>query len=136
MDNSISHLLTDSDIVATLSGLRALLSPRGVILVSVRDYTNVDRSPTSIHPYGVRTRQGRRFRLSQEWEWYDASHYHTTMLVEEETQGSWGEIVRTNAAYYAVPIARLLELMGQAGLEAERVAESLFFQPVLSGGAT
>ena len=131
-DNSLPHLLTDSDIAETLRGLSSLLSPGGIILVSVRDYEDVDRSPTSVHPYGERNRDGRHFRLSQEWTWYDVSHYRTTMLVEEQTHGSWADLVRTDTAYYAIPLARLLEIMRDSGLEARRVAESQFFQPILA----
>ena len=118
-DNSVPHLLTDADIVATLEGFRRVLAPGGVVLLSIRDYEDVDRSPTSIHRYGERTRDGARFRISQEWEWYDASHYRTTMVVEREEGSGWQEVVRTDAAYYAISIPALLELMCGAGLEDE-----------------
>lgn len=134
-DNSLPHLLTDADILTTLRGVTDLLAPGGVVLISVRDYEEVDRSPTSVHPYGERLRGGHRFRLGQTWEWYDAVHYRTTMVVEERRRKVWKEVVRTAAAYYAITIPRLLELMGQAGLSAERVGEPPFFQPVLRGDA-
>lgn len=133
MDNSVPHLLTDSDILTAFRGFRSLLSAEGVVLISVRDYAAVDRSPRSTHPYGVRTRSGRRFRSSQEWVWYDDAHYRTTMRVETEVEGGWREVVRTEAAYYAVSIARILDLMAEAGFEAARVTEPGFFQPVLRG---
>jgi SAM-dependent methyltransferase len=134
-DNAVPHLLTDADILATFRSLSSLLSPGGVILVSVRDYGEVDRSPTSVHPYGEHVRGGHRYRMRQEWEWYDASHYRTTMIVEARRQQEWEVVVRATAAYYAIPIPRLLELMRQAGLRANRVQEPQFFQPVLRGGA-
>ncbi len=134
-DNSVPHLLTDADITATLRGLSEVLVPGGVILLSVRDYDGVDRSPTSIHRYGERTRQGSRYRMSQEWEWYDPSHYRTTMIIEREQEKRWREVVRTVAAYHAISIPRLLELMEGVGLDARRVEEPPFFQPVLRGRA-
>jgi len=134
-DNSIPHLLSDSDVMATLEGFKQVLAPGGIVLISVRDYERVDRSPTSIHRYGERTRDGARYRMSQEWEWYDAEHYRTTMVVEQEEDGGWREVVRTVAAYYAIPIPALLELMRSAGLKSERVDEAPFFQPVLRGRA-
>lgn len=133
MDNSIPHLLTDDDIVATCRGVRTLLAPDGVFLISVRDYSGVDRAPRSSHPYGVRARSGRNYRLGQEWEWYDDEHYRTTMVVEVERGDGWEEVARTDARYYAVSIARLLELMSEAGFHATRVGGSPFFQPVLRG---
>jgi 2-polyprenyl-3-methyl-5-hydroxy-6-metoxy-1,4-benzoquinol methylase len=134
-DNSIPHLLTDSDIILTFRGLSKLLAPDGVILVSIRDYDQVDRSPSSVHSYGERSRQGRLYRLSQQWEWYDRSHYRTTMIVEEMRRDRWEELVRTVAAYYAISTDRLLALMREAGLRANREHESGFFQPVLRAGA-
>lgn len=132
-DNSLPHLLTDADILATLKGLSALLAPDGVVLVSIRDYDSVDRSPRSIHSYGERVRRGRRFRVSQEWEWYDPSHYRTTMIVEGEAGAAWEPVVRVGAAYYALSVDRLLELMGEAGMTADRVEDADYFQPVLRG---
>jgi hypothetical protein len=73
--------------------------------------------------------------MRQEWEWYDASHYRTTMVVEREGESEWKEVVRTVAAYYAVSIAGLLELMRGVGLRSERVDDPPFFQPVLRGRA-
>ncbi len=135
LDNSVPHLLTDAEIVSAFRGMSGLMAPEGIILISVRDYDAVDRSPTSIHSYGERVRGDRRFRMRQEWEWYDESHYRTMMIVEESRRAGWEEVVRTAAAYYAIPISRLLELMGEAGLKAARVEDAEFYQPVLRGRA-
>jgi hypothetical protein len=132
-DDSVPHLLSDADITAALRGFRDLLAPGGTILLSVRDYDEVDRSPTSTHRYGERVRRGTCYRMSQEWEWYDPSHYRTTMVVEQREQGGWKEIVRTVTAYYAIPVQRLLQLPLNVGLTAHRVEEEAFFQPVLRG---
>jgi len=134
-DNSVPHLLSDADIVATLARFRQVLAPGGIVLLSVRDYEDVDRSPTTIHRYGERTRDGMLYRMSQEWEWYDASHYRTTMVVERREGSGWRQVVRTVAAYYAIPVSALLELMRGVGLISERVDDPPFFQPVLRGRA-
>lgn len=88
-DNSVPHLLSDDEIVATFRGLANLLAPGGTLLISVRDYSRVDRAPTSFHSYGERTRGGRIFRLGQEWRWLDACHYTTTMTIETMENGIW-----------------------------------------------
>jgi SAM-dependent methyltransferase len=135
MDNSIPHLLTDADIVTALAGFRRLLAPGGIVLISLRDYESVDRSPQSVHPYGERMRNGRRYRMSQHWDWYDASHYCTTMVVEEKRGDAWHETARSATEYYAISIPRLFELMAQSGLTARRVETPGFFQPVVRGCA-
>jgi hypothetical protein len=139
-DNSVPHLLTDVDILTALRGFREVLAPDGQLLISVRDYEQVDRSPSSVHPYGERIRAGRRFRVTQHWKWEGPSHYRTTMVIEEQHHGEWRQVTRTVAAYYAIPIYRLMALMEEAGFEASRVEDPQFFQPVIraslrSGGS-
>jgi len=133
LDNSVPHLLADEQIVAALSGFRSLLAPGGSVLVSVRDYGAVDRTPTSVHPYGERTRDGRRFRAGQRWEWTGPDHYRTTLTVEEETESGWTTRMVVSAMYYAIPIPRLLDLFRRGGLRAEVVEDAGYFQPVVRG---
>jgi SAM-dependent methyltransferase len=132
-DNSLPHLLDDAAIAEALRGFVELLAPCGTLLVSVRDYDNVDRAPLSVHPYGERARAGRRFRLWQEWSWVDALRYRTALVIAERVGDDWIERVRTDALYYAVPIYRIIELMCDAGLRDCSVSEIAFFQPVLVG---
>jgi SAM-dependent methyltransferase len=134
-DNSIPHLLTDAEIRASFSEFGRLLAPGGQLLVSVRDYASVNREPSSFHDYGERVRDGRRFRLGQQWQWRGPTHYRTTMMIEESIGQSWTELIRTDAEYYAVPVERLLQLMAEANFVATLVHDVPFFQPVLSGGA-
>jgi hypothetical protein len=132
-DNSIPHLSSDAEIARALRGFQDLLGPEGLLLLSVRDYSQVDRSLESSHPYGERTRDGRRFRLRQDWKWIDDAHYHTTFVIEEQADTGWGEVVRTVAQYYAIPLSRLLTLLEDSGFTARVVTEVQFYQPMLMG---
>jgi 2-polyprenyl-3-methyl-5-hydroxy-6-metoxy-1,4-benzoquinol methylase len=134
-DDSIPHLLTDAEIEASFAGFSKLLAPGGRVLISVRDYSLVNREPSSFHDYGERTRDGGRFRLGQEWLWRSPSHYRTTMVIEELVAGAWTAVVRTDAEYYAVSVEGLLELMRKAHLIPHLVEDVPFFQPVLRAGA-
>lgn len=133
MDNSLPHLLTDSEISIALGQFREVLDPGGLILISVRDYAEIDRTPKSVHPYGERHRRKRKFRLGQNWEWLDSSHYRTTLLIEEFREGGWERICETLSTYYAISIPRLLELMEVAGFGSCGQSDVQFFQPVLTG---
>jgi len=133
MDNSLPHLLTDSEISAALGQFHRLLNPGGLVLISVRDYETVDRTPRSSHPYGERVRGTTKFRLEQEWEWLDPEHYRTTFLIEESRDGGWERVCQTHSTYYAIPIPRLLELMEAVGFVSCGRSEVPFFQPVLAG---
>jgi SAM-dependent methyltransferase len=132
-DNSVPHLLQDRDIVESFSGFFELLGEGGMLVISVRDYDAVDRSPRSIHPYGERTRAGRTFSLRQEWSWLDSSRYRTTFVIDERVATGWSEVLRSQADYYAIPVNRLLGLMSEAGFSSCRVADVPFYQPVLVG---
>lgn len=142
-DNSIPHLQTDEEIESAMREFFRLLRSGGLFLLSVRDYAAVDRTATSRHPYGIRTRGGRSFRLAQEWSWADDEHYRTILTVEErETaedgtdrtgESDWMEVMRTETQYYAVSVDRLLELMEATGFTDCGRSEEEFYQPVLVG---
>jgi SAM-dependent methyltransferase len=132
-DNSIPHLQNDEEIADSLGQFRQILAPGGLLLLSVRDYDKVERTPESFHPYGERRRGGRQVRVQQQWVWLDSSHYRTTFLIEELCDGDWIEIAQTSAEYYAISIPRLLEIMVETGYVDCGLSDVPFFQPVLTG---
>jgi hypothetical protein len=75
---------------------------------------------------------GRRFLAVQVWEWdgdcYDLRMYLTT----ESPMGQCATRV-LRSRYYAVTIAKLLELMAEAGFVAIERRDGVLFQPVLFG---
>jgi SAM-dependent methyltransferase len=132
-DNSIPHLVADPDIVRALGELRRVLRPEGVFLCSVRDYDLVERGVPSIHPYGERVRGDETFRVRQEWTWDDPMHYRIALVIERQGGSGPGGEVRITTRYYAAPVARLLELMSEAGFVDCRRLDGAFYQPVLVG---
>lgn len=53
-DNSVPHLLSDSDILSAFQQFYACTAPDGVCLVSVRDYAATDLSQAAqFQPYGA-----------------------------------------------------------------------------------
>jgi SAM-dependent methyltransferase len=132
-DNSLPHLLTDADLLAAFREFLSVLRPGGIVLCGVRDYERIDRDETSTHPYGTRWRGGVEYRLRQDWVWRDAAHYDATMVIEEKRVDDWREIVRTTMTYYAVPIARLMEVMSEARFVGIARDDAALYQPVLIG---
>jgi SAM-dependent methyltransferase len=132
-DNSLPHLLTDADLLVAFREFLSVLRPGGIVLCSVRDYERIDRAATSTHPYGTRWRGGVEYRLRQDWVWRDAAHYDATMVIEEKRADDWREVVRTTMTYYAVSIARLMEIMSEAGFVRAARDDSALYQPVLIG---
>lgn len=131
-DNSVPHLQSDEDILQAFCAFYTALRPGGVCFLSVRDYEIVPRDAESVHPYGVRWRDGIRHVPLQVWHWVDSEHYDITFyIIIDDSQAP--RILRTTARYYAVPIPRLLQLLEMAGFEACQRLDGVFYQPVLVG---
>lgn len=134
LDNSVPHLPDDTEIVRAFEEFRSVLKPGGVVVISIRDYDQVDRTPTSTHRYSEVERDDRKYLFRQEWIWSDALHYQTTLIGEEYVRGAWTEVVRTTSEYYAISVTRLLDLMRQAGFHSCRKTSD-FYQPILIGSS-
>lgn len=131
-DNSIPHLLTDDEIRTAFREMYRCAAVGGGCIVSVRDYDPAESTGTKVVPYGVRTDAGRRFVVFQVWE-YRGSIYDLSMYFVEDTGGleCMAHVMRSR--YYAIPIARLIELMTEAGFAGVRRVDERFFQPLIVG---
>ena len=131
-DNSVPHLQSDEEILEAFRSFYSALRPGGVCLLSVRDYENVSRNGDTVHPYGVRWREGVRHLLLQAWHWIDSDHYETTFYVIVDQQKE-PTVLRTTSRYYAVRIPRLLRLLEMAGFKECQRLDDVLYQPVLVG---
>jgi SAM-dependent methyltransferase len=132
-DNSLPHLLTATDIVTALRECHKVLRRGGLLLCSVRDYDTVPRGEAAVHPYGERRRGADVYRLRQEWTWGRATHYQLKFVVERLDAAGPVTVLETVTRYFAVPIAQLLALMGEAGFTDCRRLDGIIYQPVLVG---
>ncbi len=134
VDNCITHLKDEADILETYRGCRSI-ARRG-ILITVRDYDQVDRSRTFL-PLGHSQKEGVLNFYFQRWTFgpdnsYDADLY----LVTDQADGGQPPAVRRfRTRYFLHQTRRLADLMRQAGFTDVTVikdAES-FYQPVIIG---
>ena len=131
-DNSLPHLLTDGEILDALRGFLRCTAAGGICLISIRDYESIDLATARVHPYGVREEDGARWMLFQVWD-PRPPLYETSMYVIED-RGDAGVGTRViRATYYALPVARLMELMQEAGFTGVRRLEGAFYQPLVIG---
>ncbi len=129
-DNAIPHLLTDDEILDAMRQFRASLRPGGGLLISIRDYDQVQRFGTHVVPFGVREEDGVRHLVFQVWK-FDGACYDLSMYFVEDRGG---EAVKTHimrTRYYAISIAHLVTLITRAGFRDVRRLDDRFFQPVL-----
>ena len=131
-DNSIPHLLSDAEIERAFREMYRCTAPGGGCVISVRDYDPADRTGVKVVPYGVRTEGGRRFLVFQVWEFHGPI-YDLSMYFVEDGGGSECSTHVMRARYYAIPVARLVELMASAGFRDVRRLDERFFQPLIVG---
>ena len=132
-DNSITHLLNDSDLLLALQQIYDCTRPGGGCLLTVRDYDREERGTGLIKPYCVREEDGKRYVIFQVWDFvgqiYDMAMYFVVDDRSSETLVT--HVMRTK--YNAVGTDHLLTLMRKAGFTKTERLDGRFYQPVLVG---
>jgi SAM-dependent methyltransferase len=129
-DNAVPHLLSDAEICAAFVECRRVLAPGGVLLVSVRDYAAIERRSPDVHPYGSRSEGGCDYAAEQTWLW-DGDQYDLTLRLTEQCRDRAAVVHEWHTRYYAVTLATLERLLGEAGFEGICRRDEHFFQPLL-----
>lgn len=132
-DNSITHLLTDDDLLLALRQMHDCARPGGGCLLTVRDYDREERGKGLVKPYGVREEGGHRYVIFQVWD-FDGDIYDLAMYFVADDQTS-GELVThvMRTKYHALGTDHLLDLMRRAGFTRAERLDGCFYQPVLVG---
>lgn len=133
-DNAIPHLLTDAEIARAFAECRKCLRRGGVLVISVRDYAAIERRSPDVRPYGAHLEGGHRYTAEQVWEW-DGDRYDVTLRLTDEAPGEAPQYKVFRTRYYAVTIARLLEILTAAGFARVERRDGAFFQPLVIGVA-
>jgi len=102
------------------------------LLFSVRDYAAIERKTPDVRPYGMRYLDGDRFLAVQVWEW-DKDQYDLRLYLTREFADGRCEARVLRSRYYAVSIARLCELLLEAGFVEVQRRDHVLHQPVLVG---
>lgn len=135
-DNALPHLVEPDDLTAALAGLRDVLRPGGLLLVSIRDYDRLASERPSGEPPRLAGPVGGRRMVAQAWEWEaDRPVYQLhQFVVREEPSGAWSarHLVTT---YRALRRSELSSAASEVGFDEIRwlePADTGFYQPVLA----
>jgi SAM-dependent methyltransferase len=131
-DNAIPHLLSDDEIRAAFIECRRVLTPGGVLLVSVRDYAAIERRSPDRRPYGTRRDGGCDYAAEQIWSW-DGDQYDVILRLTEQCGSSATIVHEFHSRYYAVELPTLERLLREAGFGSAARRDEHFFQPLLVG---
>jgi len=132
-DNAVPHLLSKKEILKAFKGFYQGITEGGGCLISVRDYSAMERSEGEIRlvPRLVHRVKGGRIILFDLWE-FEANTYQITTYVLEEYEG---KELKTNVArggkYFCIETDELEHLFLQAGFQKVVTIRERYFQPLL-----
>lgn len=134
-DNSISHCLTDKDLSAALTSMKARLNPGGLLLLSLRDYAAlVDDQPRFNNEHVQDKEDGRRI-VFQLWDWDDdGRRYQIHQFLIRQHDGEF-EVNHFETKLRALLRDELISAIRNAGYEKVRwhVSEdSGYYQPIVT----
>lgn len=140
MDNSLTHLRNDADLILTLQECAALLRPEGLFLASLRDYDALLESrPKVTEPKVFDDKDGRRV-VFQVWDWRgDGAGYrvHQYILRQRSKSGPVEPLLFTTD-YWCLTRKRLSDLLAAAGLTQVEWLDpeaTGFYQPMVAARA-
>ena len=134
-DNALPHLLDEAEVASALRAMRSRLRPRGLLIVSIRDYDSERPAPPP--PYIVAGPPRRLVVRMHDWDAADSPLYTVRFFFITETEAGW-TLAHHNARYRAMSRAELTGAARGAGFgdvvwhEAEEVG---FHQPIVTARA-
>lgn len=130
-DNAIPHLLSDAEILQAFTAFYHCTTAEGGCLISVRDYAAMERSGKRLVPrHAHQTREG-HLLVFDLWEFEGEFYNFTTYFVEDNGGAQANTKVIRGGRYYCVTIARLEELLKQAGFARVTTLRECYYQPLL-----
>jgi SAM-dependent methyltransferase len=127
-DNSLPHLLTDSDLSQALASIGRCLKPGGLFLASIRDYEALARDQVQ----GVPPKVDDQRITGQAWRWAaDMRTVEINLFVLRRQETDWHTTVVTTT-YRALTRDDLTEALHQAGFDDVQWPETDYYQPIVT----
>jgi glycine/sarcosine N-methyltransferase len=132
IDNSLTHLQTDDDLLQAAQQAYGKLRPGGSFVGSIRDYDRlVVERPTTQGP-SFYSNNGSRRIVFQIWDWLDERRYRFHLYITRNTASAWQTFYFTST-YRAVlqsELQRMLEVAGFVNIRWLSPSDSSFYQPI------
>lgn len=131
-DNSIPHLLNDSEILLAFKQFFQCTKEGGLCLVSVRDYAQMERQdgkkmfPRTIHPI-----DGGQLLMFDVWDFSEDQYEITTYIIEDKGGAEAAAHILHGGRYYCAEISTLETLLHEAGFSKVHTLYDRFFQPLI-----
>ncbi|MPM55332.1 Glycine/sarcosine N-methyltransferase [bioreactor metagenome] len=131
LDNAIPHLLSDEEILQAFSQFYSCTRPGGVCLISVRDYSQVERAPLKVYPRTVHRGKTSQWVLCDVWEFSGPCYEMTTYVIEDKGGANAQTRIIRGGKYYCIELPTLQSLLLRAGFTQVTILTEEFFQPLL-----
>jgi len=133
-DNSLPHLLSDSELTTALQAMHNKLEKEGKIFISVRDYDLLlAEKPTSTLPQITKEENGEKIYF-QTWEWdKELPIYKTNIFILILENGSW-KVSNSSTMYRALKrkeLTKLLEDTGYVDIKWLEPKQTGYHQPIV-----
>jgi SAM-dependent methyltransferase len=132
IDNSLPHLLPDSEIQVVCANFYHKLTPGGLLLLSTRDYDAELEKREQMHFRRSEDTDDGRIIMFDIWDWHPDDTYTLNMFQVTQRGNRWNtKHLATN--YRALRRAEITAFLDEAGFAGVRVLEpvaSNYFQPV------
>lgn len=131
-DNSVPHLLSDTEILSAFNQFYVCLKPGGMCLVSVRDYDQMERQDgEKMFPRTIHALEAGKLVMFDVWN-FSGDQYEITTYVIEDLGGDQAVTrVLRGGRYYCVGIDTLERLFKEAGFSEVSTIRERYFQPLL-----
>ena len=130
-DNAILHLLTENEILEAFAAMYKVCKEG--ILISVRDYDEIDKTKIYMIPYGYRQVDSKRLFLFQRWEFEGKIVSVSFFFIEDIHSGRISPVTGTvyRTKFYAIGTQKLMTLLKEAGFKNTDCIKLSFLQPVI-----
>lgn len=138
-DNTLSHLLTEADLLLAARQMRARLRRDGLLLIGLRDYEQMAETqqypaPMATLPRVFDDAEGRRI-IFQLWDWAAGQQFYMrNHFILQERQNEWQTHLLTTKcrALRREELEAVLRTAGFANIEWHPPIESGFYQPLVT----
>ncbi len=137
-DNALPHLLTDSDLTLALRNIRHVLTDKGLLVASIRDYDRLLAEKPSfiaMNPGGTPEGEVIAFQI---WDWSEESDIYLLRLFIMNKAASEWRVKEIRTRYRAIRRSELtaaLASAGFAGVTWHEPEQSGYFQPIVTARA-
>jgi 2-polyprenyl-3-methyl-5-hydroxy-6-metoxy-1,4-benzoquinol methylase len=132
-DNAVPHLLSKKEILKAFRGFYQGTKPQGGCLISVRDYSALDRESgkTRMFPRKIHRMAEGRMIMFDVWDFEGDFYEITTFIVEQNDSGEIKTSVVKGGKYFCIETGELEYLFLQAGFKKVITLQDRFFQPLI-----